>query len=185
MPACSQNASVGPLIARPPTNGLTATTGAGAARNASRIPGSERIGPIEITGLDGPITIASASAIAWSTASEGGARSSPRSSTLSTGPSPRSRIMNSWNGSLRPRAPTQVDTRSSLIGSTCAPTPIASTTARCASVRLCPARSSSVRTRHIARSRSPSRNQCGRPARSRASMTFQVSSRRPQPRSSI
>ena len=71
MPACSQNGSVGPLIERPPTNGLTATTGAGAARSASRIPGRARIGPIEITGFEGPITIASASAIAWSTASDG------------------------------------------------------------------------------------------------------------------
>ena len=64
MPACSQNATVGPFNERPPTNGLTATTGAGAARSASRIPGSARIGPIEMTGFDGPITIASASAIA-------------------------------------------------------------------------------------------------------------------------
>ena len=118
MPACSQNASVGPFTDLPPTNGLTATTGAGAARSASRIPGSARIGPIEMTGFDGPITIASASAIAWSTASDGRARSSPRSSTLSIGPSARSRIMNSWNGSVRPRAPTQVETGWSLIGST-------------------------------------------------------------------
>ncbi len=53
------NASVGPLIARPATNGLTATTGAGESAIASRMPGTARIGPIEITGLEGPITIRS------------------------------------------------------------------------------------------------------------------------------
>ena len=95
MPACSQNASVGPFSERPPTNGLTTTTGAAAARSASRIPGSASIGPIEITGLDGPITIASAPAIACSTASDGGAWSTPRSSTSSIGPAARSTIMNS------------------------------------------------------------------------------------------
>ena len=79
-------------------------------RSASRIPGSASIGPIEMTGFDGPITIASASAIACSTASDGGARSRPRSSTASIGPSARSTIMNSWKGSVRPRAPTQVET---------------------------------------------------------------------------
>ena len=46
--------------------------------------------------------------------------------------------MNSWKGSVRPRAPTQVDTGWSLIGSTRAPTPIASTTLWCASVSLSP-----------------------------------------------
>ena len=49
------NFSVGPLTARPATNGLTATTGAPAAAIASRIPGTARIGPIEITGFEGPI----------------------------------------------------------------------------------------------------------------------------------
>ena len=51
------NFSVGPLIARPATNGLTATTGAGLATTASRIPGTARIGPMLITGFEGPITI--------------------------------------------------------------------------------------------------------------------------------
>ena len=86
MPACSQNGSVGPLTERPPTNGLTATTGAGAPRSASLMPGRARIGPIEMTGFEGPITIASASATACRTASDGGARSRPRSSTPSIGP---------------------------------------------------------------------------------------------------
>ena len=63
--------SVGPFTVRPPTKGLTATTGAAAARSASRIPGTARIGPIEITGFEGPITIASAPAIASSTSGVG------------------------------------------------------------------------------------------------------------------
>ena len=53
-------ASVGPLTARPPTSGLTATTGPGAAAIASRIPGTARIGPIEITGFEGPTITTSA-----------------------------------------------------------------------------------------------------------------------------
>jgi hypothetical protein len=83
------------LTTAPSTSGETATTGAGLARSASRIPGTPRIGPIEITGLDGPITIARAEAIASSTSGGGAAASMPRSSTPSTGPAARSRIMNS------------------------------------------------------------------------------------------
>ena len=62
----------------------------------------------------------------------------------------------------RPRAAIAVGAGSSHIGSTRAATPIAATTAACASVSVAPARSSSLRIRHIARSRSPSRNQVGR-----------------------
>ena len=54
------NRSVGPLSTEPRTSGETATTGAAAARSASAIPPTRRIGPIEITGFDGPITIACA-----------------------------------------------------------------------------------------------------------------------------
>ena len=53
--------SVGPLTTSPATKGLTATTGAAEAAIASRMPGTARIGPMLITGLEGPITIASAS----------------------------------------------------------------------------------------------------------------------------
>ena len=60
------NASVGPLSTCPPTSGETATTGAGQPRSASRIPGTARIGPIEITGLDGPTITARAPASAAS-----------------------------------------------------------------------------------------------------------------------
>ena len=61
------NAPVGPLSTSPPTSGETATTGAGEATSASRRPGTASIGPIEITGFDGPITIARADASASST----------------------------------------------------------------------------------------------------------------------
>ena len=60
------NASVGPFSERPPTSGLTATTGASASLSASRMPGTARIGPMLAIGFDGPITIASASASARS-----------------------------------------------------------------------------------------------------------------------
>src|SRR4051794_32654769 len=108
MPAWAQNDSVGPFTARPPTNGLTATTGPLAAASASRIPGTDRIGPIEMTGFDGPTTITSAPAIASRTAVGGRAASMPRSSTPSTGPAAPWTIMNSWNGSQSPADFTQV-----------------------------------------------------------------------------
>ena len=149
------------------------------------MPGSPRIGPIEITGLDGPISTSSALASAASTAGLGGAASIPRSSTPSTGGSARSTIMYSWNGSARPAAVIHVVTGSSLIGSTGVSTPIAVTTAACASVSGSPARSRAVRSRHMARSRSPSWNQVSTPAPRSASITADVSPRRPQPRSSI
>ena len=87
--------------------------------------------------------------------------------------------MNSWKGTVRPRASTRVRTGSSVIGSTRASTPIPDTTAACASVSRSPAASRSVRTRHIARSRSPRRNHVGRPAASSASITSHVSPRMP------
>ena len=54
-----RNTSVGPLSTCPRTSGETATTAAG-RRAALPHAGSARIGPIEMTGLDGPITIAPA-----------------------------------------------------------------------------------------------------------------------------
>ena len=66
--------------------------------------------------------------------------------------------MNSWKANVVPRAPTRVRTGWSVAGSTFAATPIASTTAACAAVALWPAAISSVRIRHMARSRSPRRN---------------------------
>ena len=75
------NAAVGPLSTSPPTSGETATTGAGAAASASRSPGTASIGPIEITGFDGPITIARADASASSTSGVTVASAAPSNST--------------------------------------------------------------------------------------------------------
>src|SRR5215210_1681409 len=98
------NGSVGPFTTAPPTTGDTPTTGAGAARSASARPGTARIGRIEMTGFDGPTTIARADAIASSAAAGGDAASTPSYSTPSTGPAPPSRIMNAWKSTQRPRA---------------------------------------------------------------------------------
>src|SRR4051812_48836270 len=111
------NGSVGPLTIAPPTTGDTPTSGAGDARSAGAIPGTARIGRIEITGFDGPTTIARAAAIASSAAAGGEAASTPAYSTPSTGPAPRSRIMNAWNSCHAPRASTRVRTGASDIGS--------------------------------------------------------------------
>ncbi len=176
MPAYAQKASVGPLSTCPPTNGLTATTGAGAARTASRMAGTARIGAIDAIGFDGPITTASASRSAPSTCSVGRACSAPSNSTLSIGPRAPSTIMNSWK---RERGPARAHARAyGLVGWRAGrwrATPMASTTAAWAAVALCPAAISSVRIRHMARSRSPRRNHVSRPAAASASMTCQVS----------
>ena len=72
------NAAVGPLSTSPPTSGLTATTGAELAISAARSSSIASIGPIEITGLEGPITIALACLIASSTSGVVPASRAPR-----------------------------------------------------------------------------------------------------------
>ena len=72
------NAAVGPLSTAPSTIGETATTGAAASRSAAAMPGTARIGRIEMIGLLGPMTIASAAAIASRTAAGTVAASMPR-----------------------------------------------------------------------------------------------------------
>ena len=59
--------------------GQRSTTGANAARIASRMPGTARIVPVETTGFDGATRIASAAAIASITPGAGTASSMPRS----------------------------------------------------------------------------------------------------------
>ena len=179
-------AAVGPFSTPPATIGLTATTGAAERFIASRIPGTARIGAIEASGLEGPITIASASASAASTSGDGAADSAPRNSRPSTGPSARSWIMNCWKARQPPDGVlTHVRTGSSLIGSTRLRTPIASFSSARASVGERPSASSEVRRAHQARSRSPRLNQTSVPSSRSPSMTAKVSSRSPQPRSSI
>ena len=114
------NGSVGPLTTAPPTTGRDARRPAPArARSAARMPGTARIGPIEITGFDGPIDDRAArrrSPRAPRAAAAPPRR--PRTRRPSTGPAPRSRIMNSWKSPQRPRASTRVRTGASPIGST-------------------------------------------------------------------
>ena len=76
-----------------------------------------------MTGFDGPTITARAPASASSTSGVGAAASAPRNATSSTGPSARSRIMNSWKPAHAPRALTHVRTGASAIGSTRARTP--------------------------------------------------------------
>ena len=66
-PSVWNSRSAGPRSAAPPTMGLTATTGAGAPRSASAMPGTARMAPMLRNGLDGATTIRSALAIAAST----------------------------------------------------------------------------------------------------------------------
>ena len=58
MPSSAIIFAVGPLIARPPISGDTATTGAGQSASAARTPGTARMGSMLMNGLDGQITTA-------------------------------------------------------------------------------------------------------------------------------
>ena len=83
--ARSSIAAAGPRRAWPATIGLTATTRSRRAATAARIPGTARIGSIEMNGLDGAITTTSAAAIASSTPGAGRAASAPSKRMPSTG----------------------------------------------------------------------------------------------------
>ena len=85
------------------------------------MPGTARIGPIEMTGFDGHSTIASAASIASSTPGAGRDSVAPSKRTATTGGCARSRTNHSCMCSSRvaPASPTviRVRTGSSLIGS--------------------------------------------------------------------
>ena len=85
--------AVGPFTARPPTIGETPITGAPAARTASRIPGTARIGSMLMKGLDGHTTTHrnEGSASASSAAPHGRASPAPSKSKPVTAGSHRSR----------------------------------------------------------------------------------------------
>ena len=97
----------------------------GGGERLARCPGTARIGAIEASGLDGPITIARARGDRREhLGSLGARRLGAAELEPSIGPRARSRIMNSWNGHQPPRrVRTHVRTGSSLIGSTRARTP--------------------------------------------------------------
>src|SRR5207302_396834 len=67
----------GPLTGAPPTIGLIASTTAVVSWSASRMPGTERIGPIEVIGLDGQTMTTSAVRIASRTPGAGVAVPAP------------------------------------------------------------------------------------------------------------
>ena len=163
-PAISRTLSVGPFSTSPSTNGLTATTGARASFSASVIPGTARIGPIEMTGFDGPITIASAAAIASRTSRRRPCVLDPAQLDRLSAPAARSLIMNSWNGCqsplrLHPGADRLVAHRQHAVRRPRAPAP--PLRAPPSGARRRPARCASE---HIARSRSPRLNQMPSPA---------------------
>src|SRR5262245_32493660 len=76
-PRTRMRAPAGPLTAAPPTIGLMPTTGAAVAESASTIPGTARIGPTDVTGLDGHTTTTSAAPIASTTPGAGRALVAP------------------------------------------------------------------------------------------------------------
>ena len=190
MPAQAQKCSVGPLTERPPTNGLTATTGAGAParpRASRAAPGSARSRSPGSTARSRSARPRRAPPARRRSAAR--ARSRQLHALDRRGGALDDHVLLERQPAGRRGAPA-CDTGSSAIGSTRAATPIASTTAACASVSRRPARSSSVRIRHIARSRSPSRNQAGRPAasarpsRARCRRAARSRARRSRPRAS-
>ena len=67
----------GPLTGAPPMIGLTPTTGADVDASASAMPVTARIGPTEVTGLDGHTTTRSAPRIASRTPGAGRAAGAP------------------------------------------------------------------------------------------------------------
>ena len=110
------------------------------------MPGTARIGPIEASGFEGPITIARAWAIASSAAGLGAACSAPRNSRPSTSPAALMRIMKSWKERHPAVERTHVRTGSSLAGSTAVRTPIASFSRASAKVGVRPSASSRARS---------------------------------------
>ena len=76
-PAPRRKRAAGPSTGAPPMIGVTATQSSRRAATAARTPGTPRMVPIETTGLEGQITIASASAIACRSPGAGRAESMP------------------------------------------------------------------------------------------------------------
>ncbi len=128
------------------------------AATASRTPGTARIVPIDTTGLEGQITIVSASAIASSTPGAGTAASMPSNTMLSICSAAPCLTRYSWKVRTPSGVVMRLRTGSSVIGITCATTP---SRAQISAVIIdsaapCPMRT--VRKRWVARSRSPRPN---------------------------
>ena len=99
-PAQSMNASVGPLSTWPRDERRHRDHRRGRARSAVAHPGTARIGPIEITGFDGPIDDRVGASRARRAPRGVGRRVLRARGTRRPRPGPAalSRIMNSWNG---------------------------------------------------------------------------------------
>ena len=112
--------SAGPFTGAPPTIGLTPTTRSRRATSTSRMPGTARIGPIEITGFDGQITIVSACSERLEHARRGpGRRRRPSKRTARTGDSARSPTNHSCIASSSVRPPsrsTVMRVRTAVVG---------------------------------------------------------------------
>src|SRR4051794_8757396 len=165
--------------------GDSPTTGAGVVRTASPMPGTDRIAPMLTTGLLGGSSTTSASWIASTTPGAGLAAGAPLR-TMSVAATPAcSRTHHSWKCTVRPSASvTCVSTRSSVAGSSRTPGCHRSHNRAVTSDSVIPSASHWVRSRWVARSRSPRPNHVGSaPYVASSSRTRKLSSARPQPRS--
>src|SRR3989442_561441 len=145
-PRARSRARAAPLTAAPPTMGLTPTTDARVAPRASATPGTARIEPTEVTGLEGQTTTRSASRIASSTPGAGRARSAPSYSTPTTSTWHLSRTKYSWKPSRPSGVRIVVRTASSLIGRILDATPSAWARSAVTAESVRPSCSARVRT---------------------------------------
>ncbi len=104
------------------------------------MPGTARIGPIEMTGLLGHTSTVSASAMASSTPGAGRASAAPSKRTPTTGGSQCSRTNHSCMASSPSGVVMRVATRSSVIGSRRGPSSQAAVTRAVASLSVAPSR---------------------------------------------
>src|SRR6266446_46207 len=187
-PRARISAPAGPLTGASPTMGLTPMTGARVACRAATRPGTARMAPIDVTGFDGQTTTTSASAIASTTPGAGVASPAPAYATSTTARLAFSRTKYSWKSSQPLPTPGRSDVRilvrtgSSLIGRTSDATPWRRASSAVTADSGWPAFRRSVRTRCVARSRSPRLNHVSAPRAPTASRQLKVSSRSPQPR---
>ena len=184
-PAARRNGAVGPLSTSPRTNGLTATTGRGRRPAPRACPATARIGPIEMTGLLGPMTTASASAIASATSGVIVACSAPRTSIRPT--SGRRALPPRADHPLLERRPVDPGADGLVAHRQHAGGDAERRAQRVERLRqpLAGAQPRARRSRQISRSSSPRLNQTSSPRARSRSMAWNVSPSRPQPRASM
>ena len=143
--------------------GLTATQSSRRSASAARTPGIARMVPIDTTGLEGTITIRSASAIDSTTPGAGRAPAAPSSSIRSIGSAAPCLTRYSWKLRTPAGVVMRVRTGSSVIGMIRASTPSRAAISAVTSLSRAPSARRRVRCRWVARSRSPRPNQASRP----------------------